>query len=48
MNMKYRLNGVLCHLYNIKLPVLATNAVEVKMQGTRDQFLFLSNRGRVT
>ena len=33
--MKYRLNGVSCCLCDIKLPVLGTNAVEVKMQGTR-------------
>ena len=33
--MKYRLNGISCCLCDIKLPVLATNAVEVKMQGTR-------------
>ena len=33
--MKYRLNGILCCLCDIKLPVLTTNAVEVRMQGTR-------------
>ena len=33
--MKYRLNGVLCCLYDIKLLVFTTNAVKVKMQGTR-------------